>query len=63
MYSGGVGMSSDSPPGAVAYWAGNADRNSAVYRVTNKGEFVSSKADISGKITADEGRTGGWTIN
>lgn len=56
-------MSSDSPPGAVAYWAGNADRNSAVYRVTNKGEFVSSKADISGKITADEGRTGGWTIN
>ena len=60
--SGGVGMSSDATTGAVAFWAGNADKNSAPYRVTNQGEFVSSKADISGKITADEGKIGGWDI-
>lgn len=60
--SGGVGMSSDTTPGAVSIWAGNENTAIAPYRVTNQGEFVSSKADISGKITADEGRIGGWDI-
>lgn len=62
LYSGGVGMSSDATPGAIAQWAGNENKNIAPYRLTNQGELHSSKADISGKITAEEGRIGGWNI-
>ncbi|WP_143321621.1 phage tail protein [Clostridium sp. HBUAS56010] len=60
--SGNVGMSSDATAGAVAYWAGNTNPSIAPYRVNNLGEFVSSKADISGKITATSGQIGGYTI-
>lgn len=61
--SNSVGMSSDATAGAIAFWAGNENPAIAPYRVTNLGEFVSSKADISGKITAISGTIGGWTID
>lgn len=61
--SGGVGMSSDATPGAVAFWAGNATPSSAKFRVTNQGKLFASDADITGTITATSGKIGGWTID
>lgn len=33
------------------------------FEVNNNGNLTASNADINGKITADIGRIGGWTIN
>lgn len=63
LYSGGVGMSSDPTPGAIAYWAGNANPSAASFRVTNQGKLFASDADITGTITATSGKIGGWTID
>lgn len=46
--SGGVGMSSDTVSNAVAFWAGNSNRTSAAFRVTNTGDLTCSKANITG---------------
>ena len=46
--SGGVGMSSDTASNAVAFWAGNSNRNSAAFRVTNTGNLTCSNANITG---------------
>ncbi|MSS11771.1 ABC transporter ATP-binding protein [Clostridium sp. WB02_MRS01] len=48
LYSGGVGMSSDPSPGAIAYWAGNENANLAPFRVTNQGKLNASDVNITG---------------
>lgn len=63
LYSGGVGLSSDTTPGAVAIWTGNENTAIAPFRVTNQGKFFATDAEITGKITATSGKIGGWTID
>lgn len=48
--------------GNQAFWAGAEDSNSAPFRVGYDGSFVSSNADISGKITATDGTIGKYEI-
>lgn len=48
--------------GNQAFWAGAESSNSAPFRVGYDGKFVSSNADISGKITATEGKIGKYEI-
>lgn len=48
LYSGGVGMSSDATPGAVAHWAGNATPSSAPYWLNNQGKLHASNVEITG---------------
>lgn len=56
--SGGVGMSSDTTDGAIAFWAGNENAASAVFRVSNTGELYATKAIIKG-----DSRIAGFTVN
>lgn len=63
LYSGLVGMSSDTTVGANVFWAGSVDPSSAPFRVNNQGKLIASGADITGKVTADSGKIGGWTID
>ena len=51
LISGNVGMSSVTSSGSVAFWAGNSNRNSAPFRVTNQGKLYATNAEISGAIT------------
>lgn len=53
--SGNVGMSSATTGGAIAFWAGNSNRNSAAFRVTNQGKLTAADATITGTITASAG--------
>lgn len=46
--SGKVGMSSNTTAGAISFWAGSTDRNSAAFRVDNNGKLVCSNAVITG---------------
>lgn len=72
LISGNVGISSVTTTGAVAFWAGNSNRNTAPFRVTNQGKLVASDATITGNITASSGTlapkykdgklVGGWEI-
>ncbi|SEU08070.1 hypothetical protein SAMN05443270_2998 [Lacrimispora sphenoides] len=48
LYSGGVGMSSDATPGAIAHWAGNATPSSAPYWLNNQGKLHASNVEITG---------------
>lgn len=48
--------------GNQAFWAGADSSDSAPFRVGYDGKFVSSNADISGKITATEGTIGKYEI-
>lgn len=46
----------------IRIWAGDADQEAAPFRVYESGLMVASNADITGKITANSGQIGGWTI-
>lgn len=46
--SGKVGMSSNTNNNAIAFWAGNTDRNAAPFRVNNNGQLTCSNAVITG---------------
>lgn len=48
--------------GNQAFWAGADSSDSAPFRVGYDGKFVSSNADISGKITATSGKVGKYEI-
>lgn len=48
LYSGGVGMSSDTAAGAIAYWAGNAISTSAPFWVNNQGKLHTSNIEVTG---------------
>ena len=48
--------------GNQAFWAGAESSNSAPFRVGYDGKFVSSNADITGKITATKGNIGKYEI-
>lgn len=48
LISGNIGLCSDKTSGAIAYWAGNTDRNNAPFRVTNTGALTCSNAIITG---------------
>ena len=48
LFSGGVGMSSDTASGAIAFWAGNVTPTSAPFRVTNNGMLEASNVNITG---------------
>lgn len=48
LISGNIGLCSDKSSGAIAYWAGNTDRNNAPFRVTNTGALTCSNAIITG---------------
>lgn len=48
--------------GNQAFWAGADSSDSAPFRVGYDGKFVSSNADISGKITATRGKVGKYEI-
>ncbi len=61
--SGVGGTASGSSLGGVRFWAGSASGSSAPYRVYDSGKLVSSNADITGKITANEGKIGGFIIS
>lgn len=63
LISGNVGMSSVATSGAVAFWAGNSNRNNAPFRVTNQGKLVASDATITGNITATGGTIAGFSIS
>lgn len=58
----GSGSTATGIGGNQAFWAGAEDSNSAPFRVGYDGKFVSSNADISGKITATEGKIGKYEI-
>lgn len=52
--------------GNVRIWAGeisNADLTTAPFTVTSSGELKSTKANITGKISATSGNIGGFTLN
>lgn len=52
--------------GDVRIWAGeisNADLTTAPFTVTSTGELKSTKANITGKISATSGNIGGFTLN
>ena len=52
--------------GNVRIWAGeisNADLTTAPFTVTSTGELKSTKANITGKISATSGNIGGFTLN
>lgn len=64
-----VGLSSNATPtppatDTVAIWAGksDADKDTAPFRVTHKGNLFASNATISGTITSSSGTIGGWEI-
>ncbi len=67
--SGTVGMASS---GSAAFWAGSnlsqdstsipSNSSEAKFLVTRSGKLYCASADISGRITADGGTIGGWTI-
>lgn len=48
LISGNIGMSSDETVGNIAFWAGNADKEKALFRVTNKGELHAESGNIGG---------------
>lgn len=48
LYSGGVGISSDTTAGAIAYWAGNVTPTSAPYWVNNLGKLHTSNIEVTG---------------
>lgn len=48
LYSGGVGMSSDTTAGTIAFWAGNATPTSAPYWVNNQGKLHVSNIEVTG---------------
>lgn len=48
LISGNIGLCSDKTSGAIAYWAGNADRTKAPFRVSNTGALICSNATITG---------------
>lgn len=48
LYSGGVGMSSDTTAGAIAYWAGNSNPTSAPFWVNNLGKVHTSNIEVTG---------------
>lgn len=54
-----IGLSSQ---GNIAIWAGSTTSNNAPFRITQTGYLVATQATIQGKITADSGQIGGWTI-
>ena len=50
---------------AVRFWAGSTsgNKNSAPFRVTQRGYLYAENANIAGTITAKEGKIGAWTLN
>lgn len=46
-----------------AIWAGDSDPEKAEFSVTKLGKLKATGAEISGKITANDGEIGGWTIS
>lgn len=48
LIAGNIGLCSDKSSGSIAYWAGNADRNNAPFKVTNTGVLTCSNAIITG---------------
>lgn len=68
--NGTVGMASS---GNAAFWAGSglsqdsssipSSSSDAKFLVTRSGKLYCSSAEISGKITANSGTIGGWTIS
>ncbi len=48
--SGGVGLCSLTTSGEIAIWAGNANKASAPFRVTNRGKLVCSDIEVTGGI-------------
>ena len=64
-----VGMKGDSgSPGYLAFYVGRIAKgaawstNTKVFSVANNGKLTATNADISGKITATEGKIGPWYI-
>ena len=49
--------------GTYAIFAGHIDGSSAPFSVTHGGTLKATNADIQGKITAESGKIGGWTIS
>lgn len=69
LYADTVGLSST---GNAAFWAGSdvdagstsiKDTSAANFLVTHTGRLYCTSADISGRVKADSGTIGGWTIN
>ena len=60
--SGSSYVALDSSSGTYALWAGAASAADAPFAVTKAGKLYASGAEISGKLTADTGKIGGWTI-
>ena len=48
LISGKVGMSSNTGNNAIAFWAGNTNRNNAPFRVNNNGQVICSNINITG---------------
>lgn len=71
LYSGSgntfVGISTstkeDGADSTYAFWAGNSNPVSAPFSVTHTGKLKATGVEINGKITANEGKIGNWTIN
>ncbi len=67
IYMTDTGMSSYG--GYYAFWAGELNgacgtiSSNAKFRVGHDGHLVAENADISGKISADDGKIGGWNLN
>jgi len=61
--NGVVGLSSAKSGGDdVRIWAGDTDQAVAAFQVYESGKMVASNAEITGKVTANSGKIGGWVI-
>lgn len=58
--NGRVGMASS---GTYAFWVNSVSGDDTKFSVTHGGKLSCTNADVEGKITADSGTIGGWTIN
>lgn len=63
LYNGEVGMSSTTVDGGISFWAGNKTPSAAPLQIFNNGKLIALNADITGKINAQEGRFGEWSLN
>ena len=58
-----AGMSGSTSGQKIRIWAGSTTPDSSPFRVNELGEFVSTKANITGTITATGGNIGGFNIS
>lgn len=58
-----VGMSSTEVEDDISFWAGSKIPSAAPLQILNSGKLIALNAEVTGKINAQEGRFGEWSLN